>query len=85
MTLSERVDRFCKTHVVNAAMRQDIILLAKSVAYEAREEARYLESESKRALEVLKEIANEDYRGNRSSAGQKAYYFLRSLRQRGEK
>lgn len=28
------------------------------------------------ARECLKEIADEDYRGNRSSASQKAYYFL---------
>ena len=31
------------------------------------------------AVRVLREIANEDYRGNRSSAAQKAHSFLRSF------
>ena len=39
MTLEERVDKFCKTHVVSAAMRQDLVLLSKSVAAEARDKA----------------------------------------------
>lgn len=31
------------------------------------------------AIALLREIANEDYRGNRSSASQKAHAFIQSL------
>lgn len=33
------------------------------------------------ARRVLTEIANEDYRGNRSSASVKAYHYLQHIRQ----
>ena len=73
MTLEERGDKFCKTHVVSAAMRQDIILLAQSVADEARDET------AKMVLERCNCIDRQEHNCEEIADA------IRAMRQRGEK
>ena len=46
---------------------------------DSAEEANDFEREIQQLVTVLKEIANEDYRGNRSSGSVKAYQVLKKL------
>lgn len=44
-----------------------------------QEDVKWLLDTLEAAIKVLEEIANEDYRGNRSSGSQRAFHFLERL------